>query len=285
MIAVVTNNTEEKMLEMLYTIKPNPVSFRCLQFSFSRLGKSDTDEIRTKVAINMIRDAVPELDGKVFVCADNDIFIIFRGNAKSIGEKLIPAMNKLAGDGDEDKNISQLFDLSSYWQDIFNICRDKIGSGKNSKATEQTKPEEKTEKISLSDIAEVTLQTRGSRDKLVILVVEDDLFSRRIVRNSLAGQYIIYEAGDAATAMQQYMTHAPDVTFLDIELPDGNGLELLKKIIKQDKDAYIVMLSGNSFKENVMQAIKDGSKGFVAKPFSKDKLLDYIQKYQTEKSS
>ena len=64
--------------------------------------------------------------------------------------------------------------------------------------------------------------------------------------------------------------------FLDIDLPDVNGHEVLSSILKIDANAHIIMLSGNSDQENVVNAIKAGAKGFVAKPFLKDRLYKYI---------
>ena len=75
-----------------------------------------------------------------------------------------------------------------------------------------------------------------------------------------------------------YVNKAPDVLFLDIGLPDINGHEVLEKLFKLDPDAYVVMFSGNGDKENIMKAVELGAKGFVGKPFSQEKLLQYIQK-------
>ena len=76
----------------------------------------------------------------------------------------------------------------------------------------------------------------------------------------------------------QYVTHAPDVLFLDIELPDITGHDVLQKVLEMDPDAFVIMLSGNGNKENIFKAMKTGAKGFVGKPFTKDKLLQYILK-------
>ena len=75
-----------------------------------------------------------------------------------------------------------------------------------------------------------------------------------------------------------YVNKAPAVRFLDIGLPDIDGHTVLKKVFEIDPDAYVVMFSGNGDKENVMKAVKTGAKGFVGKPFTKDKLYQYIDK-------
>jgi FixJ family two-component response regulator len=50
----------------------------------------------------------------------------------------------------------------------------------------------------------------------------------------------------------------------------------LEKIVYLDPQASVVMLSGNSFRDEIVKAMKQGAKGFVGKPFSRAKLLHYI---------
>jgi len=109
-----------------------------------------------------------------------------------------------------------------------------------------------------------------------ILIVEDDGFSRKLIRNILNKEYEVIDVEDGKDALQSYALISPDVTFLDIDLPDVSGHEILTTILKIDPEAYIVMLSGNSDQDNVIRAIKAGAKGFVTKPFQKDRLFKYI---------
>jgi DNA-binding NtrC family response regulator len=64
-----------------------------------------------------------------------------------------------------------------------------------------------------------------------------------------------------------------------------NGHVILQEIVSFDPDAFVVILSGNSFKENIIAALEDGAQGFVTKPFTKDKLLHYIESCETTKLS
>ncbi len=85
----------------------------------------------------------------------------------------------------------------------------------------------------------------------------------------------------ATYALDKYTNIAPDILFLDINLPDVTGHELLEKILILDPDAYVIMLSGNCDRDNITQAISKGAKGFIAKPFTKDKLFQYIDRCPT----
>ena len=120
-------------------------------------------------------------------------------------------------------------------------------------------------------------QRRAKRNHPEIMIIEDDPFSRRLVENTLLKKYPLTGLAEATYALDTYTRIAPDVLFLDINLPDVTGHELLEKIIIIDPDAYVVMLSGNSDRHNITQAMSKGAKGFVAKPFSKEKLFHYIE--------
>jgi two-component system chemotaxis response regulator CheY len=91
----------------------------------------------------------------------------------------------------------------------------------------------------------------------------------------------VLEAGDCATALHLYAMHAPDATFLDIELPDANGYTVLKQCVAADKAAFIVMLSANSVKEHILASLEEGAQGFVTKPFTKEKLIHYLNMCET----
>lgn len=119
---------------------------------------------------------------------------------------------------------------------------------------------------------------RKSRSAVQVLVVEDDHFSRTLISAAIGNQYAVAFAEDAYSALVTYLNTAPDIVFLDINLPDASGLDILIRVLSFDPDAYPVMLSGNSSTDNIKHAVMLGAKGFVGKPFSKEKLIQYIQK-------
>ena len=102
-----------------------------------------------------------------------------------------------------------------------------------------------------------------------------------LTKRVLEEDYTVITAADGASAKQAYLLHAPDVVFLDIGLPDINGHDVLKNIISADPTAYVVMLSANSSRTDILRAMQTGAKGFVGKPFSKAKLVQYITQAPT----
>ena len=64
--------------------------------------------------------------------------------------------------------------------------------------------------------------------------------------------------------------------FLDIELPDKSGLEILKIVKESKPDIYVVMVSGENSLDNVKQSIQAGASGFIAKPFTNGKVTEAL---------
>ncbi len=125
-------------------------------------------------------------------------------------------------------------------------------------------------------------QRRQLRNHAEVLIIEDDEVTRKMVESALSYFFAqkdisIELAHNGKTALQKYVQHAPNMIFLDIGLPDFNGHEIMQAILAMDNEAYIVMLSGQDDKGNILRAIEHGAKGFVGKPFKKDKLAEYVQ--------
>jgi len=75
----------------------------------------------------------------------------------------------------------------------------------------------------------------------------------------------------------------PEMTFLDIEMPDGNGLEVLKHIKDNNIQTFTVMVSAHGTFENVKVAMDAGADGFIVKPYSEKKIEQVIKKYKNSK--
>ncbi len=131
-----------------------------------------------------------------------------------------------------------------------------------------------------SQAMELTKRRLG-REQRKIMIIEDDHFSRKLVSNAIKKHYETIALADANHALDMYTNLAPDMLLLDINLPDVTGHELLERIMTLDPEAYVVMLSGNADANNIKQAMGKGASGFIGKPFSKEKLFQYIHKCPT----
>ena len=75
----------------------------------------------------------------------------------------------------------------------------------------------------------------------------------------------IEEATDAKSGHRAYLSKKPDVTVIDINLPDVSGFELMRRIRKEDPEAKIIMFSMNDDPAFVVRAVEAGAQGYVSK--------------------
>lgn len=121
---------------------------------------------------------------------------------------------------------------------------------------------------------------RKERTEQIVMVVDDDLFMRSVVRQTLHAHAGVVEHDSGLEVLKAYEEHAPDILMLDIHLPGRSGLEWLSEILAFDPEAHIVMLSADPQHEHVTKAIDGGAKGFVCKPFKNATLLKHVSRYQ-----
>ena len=108
-----------------------------------------------------------------------------------------------------------------------------------------------------------------------ILVVDDAVFMRKMVKDavSAAGHEVVGEAGNGIEAIARFRELGPDVTTLDITMPEKDGLAALADIIGSYPSARVVMCSALGQETKVVQALKLGAKDFVVKPFEADRVV------------
>jgi len=113
---------------------------------------------------------------------------------------------------------------------------------------------------------------RARREDPSILLVEDDRFTASYTSNILSKDYDLISCRTGEEGVMAYIDHAPDVVFLDIHLPGLNGHDTLKAIYAVDPEAYVIMLSVDTVKDNITQSLQDGARLFLKKPFSRERL-------------
>lgn len=112
-----------------------------------------------------------------------------------------------------------------------------------------------------------------------ILIVDDAAFMRMMIKDTLKknGYENLIEASDGELAVQAYKTEKPDLVIMDITMPNKNGLEALKEIKEFDSNAKIVMCSAMGQESMVVEAIRNGAKDFIVKPFKADRVIKTVQ--------
>lgn len=117
------------------------------------------------------------------------------------------------------------------------------------------------------------------------ILIADDAFDSRQLLSRLLRQFVdadIHEARNGLVASQEYRMTRPQLVFLDIDMPERDGMEVLKEIRQEEPDAFVVMVTGFSAVEKVQEAIALGVGGFVVKPYSAQRILDVLHKYVAE---
>lgn len=113
-----------------------------------------------------------------------------------------------------------------------------------------------------------------------ILVVDDAAVIRLMLRKILVeGGYEV--AGEAATgkeAIRKYNLLKPDLVFMDITMPEMNGLTALKEIKTIDPHARVVICSAMGQKQLIQEAVEAGALSFMVKPFEAEKVLEVVSK-------
>lgn len=120
----------------------------------------------------------------------------------------------------------------------------------------------------------------GADTKGTVVIVDDSRMIRKMLRGILenAGYAVIAEAGNGLEAITAYKQYKPDIITLDITMPEMDGVEALKEIIKYDPDAYAIMITAAGQQQKVIAALKAGASKFVMKPFMKEEVLNSFMK-------
>jgi two-component system chemotaxis response regulator CheY len=115
-------------------------------------------------------------------------------------------------------------------------------------------------------------------DMAKIMIVDDAAFMRMMIKNTLTknGFSDFVEAQDGAEAVEKYAAEKPDMVFMDITMPNMDGLQALKKIKEGNPEARIVMCTAMGQQSMVVEAIKYGAKDFIVKPFNAERIVEAV---------
>lgn len=112
-----------------------------------------------------------------------------------------------------------------------------------------------------------------------VLLVDDDGMFRRVMASELTRRgYKVVAVASGSEALEQAPRIDPDVTLLDLRLPDMDGIEVLKRLQERDGSAAVVVLTGHGTIDTAIQAIRLGAHDYLEKPCPIAKLEMTIQK-------
>ena len=114
-----------------------------------------------------------------------------------------------------------------------------------------------------------------------ILVIDDNSDIRFLICNILKEQnFEVRSAANYDQAVLEINNRLPDLAIIDIKLdkPDKDGIDLLKLVNKKNKLIPVIMISGHATVQIAVEAIRLGAYEFIEKPFSKEKILNYVNR-------
>lgn len=113
-----------------------------------------------------------------------------------------------------------------------------------------------------------------------ILIVDDAVFMRMKLKDILEknGYEVAGEAQNGQEAFDKYKVEKPDLVTMDITMPEVDGLNGLKMIMKADPNAKVVMCSAMGQQGMVMDAIKSGAVDFIVKPFDTEHVIQSLDR-------
>ena len=125
-------------------------------------------------------------------------------------------------------------------------------------------------------------------DPIRILVVED----HNVVRQGLVallkitpGMSVVAEAADGRQAVKLFLEHLPDVTLMDLRLPEVDGVAAITEIRKAAPGAKVIVLTTFDGDENIYRALQAGAKGYLLKDTFGDELMEAIRRVQSGKTT
>lgn len=113
-----------------------------------------------------------------------------------------------------------------------------------------------------------------------ILTVDDHPLLRKGIAalvNSEPDLKLIAEASNGREAIDAFRSHRPDVTLMDLQMPEADGLEAIEAIRREFPEARIIVLTTYSGDTRVLRALKVGARGYVLKGYVHKELLDAIR--------
>ena len=128
----------------------------------------------------------------------------------------------------------------------------------------------------MQGLSKRTSQESGNSSRL--LIVDDDAYLRTSLRQQFVaeGFHNIFDVG-SATGLNTALKEAnPDLILLDIQMPDGNGVEICKRLRRKGFAKPIIMLTAKNAESDIIEGLEAGANDYVTKPLRMDELLACI---------
>lgn len=281
-MAVVQDSAEDHFLTLLEKIRQNSSLWVGVHCALSRQIDHDTlildlsilpenlfrmDEASKKTLADLEQKAKVFTESILYRFADGDILFLVKPADTREHDDVYDIFKELTA-----SIKSGLVDFINFGRDMMNV--QKLA---DAKFLSRKKMSAYSIMSDTNRIGSIPVRRRHC-DHVIALAVEDDRFTAAYTAGILGKVCDLVQARTGEDAIIAYIEQAPDVVFLDIHLPGLSGLETLHAIRKIDPEAYVIIVSVDTVKNNIAMATKYGAAGFLKKPFSKDRILAMAEK-------
>ncbi|MCB1563319.1 MAG: response regulator [Alphaproteobacteria bacterium] len=272
---ILSINADQKLISIASSIGRDPQSWAgwfCLEFLLYDVDDDIYQEcmLWTK---SVVESYLQDTEGRVYCCSDRTIHVIAKiSSCKILHHTARHICDLIQGES----GIEIPYTVYDLVENGFSYAQNVLSQVDN--VLELPKPlVAELERSNIPEQSEHLLSSLAHNTR--VLLVEDDPVTRWMVRNALKYECEFVTAPTANKAFSLYSSYQPDVVFLDINLPDGNGYTVLEWILRNDPGAQVIMFSSNDNLDNIQGALEEGACGFIAKPFLKEQLMRYVQKH------
>lgn len=111
-----------------------------------------------------------------------------------------------------------------------------------------------------------------------LLIVDDSNIIRNLIKRgyNTAQFELVGTAADGVEAFELFEKHHPDVVTMDLTMPRMDGLECIEKMVRENPQVHILVISALSDKATGIRALDLGAEGFICKPFTDEQLIEAL---------
>ena len=282
---IIDQGTQDKLIQALKSLT-NMEGKYCIRI---HPVEGNISQVRQKI-IAQVQQYLPGTN--IYFCEDGEIYLLTESASLKECKKTMLGISSTFKIQPVE-HVGELYDLSLQSTALLILLEKKIDNRRKIEEISIKHQEKEQAALDTARKRQVILKQttrrsasgiaalRTAREEPTLMIIDDDPFSHRLMDSVLQKKFKLTMLENAEGALDAYAELAPNLLFLDINLPDVTGHELLEKIIELDPYSYIVMLSGSADRENILQAMSRGAKGFIAKPFSREKVFQYIERCPT----
>lgn len=113
-----------------------------------------------------------------------------------------------------------------------------------------------------------------------VYIVDDSAFIRKTLGEILtaSGYEVAGETDSGAQVIEKVKELLPDLIILDLLMPGENGLDVLKRILTEDRKAKVLVVTAVGDQSMVVDVLKAGAKGYLIKPFQSEMFIDEVKR-------